>query len=176
MRWNNSSVQLSAQDIAANDSNHPSVLCVTIKQSKIYPFHKWVELFVGKTRSLFCPVAAMLSYLCVRGMADGLLFKFADGRVLTRQCFVNAVCKGLGKAGITSSKHSGHSSWIEAARTAAARGIEDCIIKTWGRWESMAYLQYVKIPCSQLAGYSNIPVVCVELEALLCHCYWTCES
>ena len=67
------------------------------------PFHK------GVTGSLLCPVAAMLSYLCARGMADGQLFKFADGRVLTRQHFVSAVCEGLDKAGIDSSKYSGSS-------------------------------------------------------------------
>ena len=152
------SVHLSVQDIAANDSKHPSVLRVTIKQSKTDPFRKGVDLFVGKTGSSLCPVAAMLSYLCVRGMADGPLFKFADGRVLTRQHFVSAVREGLDKAGIDSSKYSGHSFRIGAATMAAARGIEDCIIKMLGRWESVAYLQYVKIPRSQLAGYSNILV------------------
>ena len=29
-------------------------------------------------------------------------------------------------------------------------------MKTLGRWESLAYLQYVKLPRSQLAGASNI--------------------
>lgn len=36
-----------------------------------------------------------------------------------------------------------------AATTAAAKGIEDCIIKTLGKLESLAYLQYIKIPHSQ---------------------------
>ena len=152
------SVHLSVQDIAVDDSKHPSVLRITIKQSKTDPFRKGVDLFVGKTGSSLCPVAAMLSYLCARGMAEGPLFKFADGRVLTRQHFVSAVREGLEKAGIDSSKYSGHSFRIGAATTAAARGIEDCVIKTLGRWESVAYLQYVKLPRSQLAGYSNVLV------------------
>ena len=109
------------------------VLRVMIKQSKTDPFRKGVDLFIGKTGSSLCPVAAMLSYLCVRGMADGPLFKFTDGRVLTRQRFVSAVRAGLDKAGIDSSKYRGHSFWIGAGTTAAARGIEDCILKTLGR-------------------------------------------
>ena len=153
-----SSVHLSVQDIAVDDSKHRSVLRIAIKQSKTDPFRKGVDLFVGKTGSSLCPVAAMLSYLCARGMAEGPLFKFADGRVLTRQRFVSAVREGLEKAGIDSSKYSGHSFRIGAATTAAARGIEDCVIKTLGRWESVAYLQYVKLPRSQLAGYSNVLV------------------
>ena len=124
---------LSIQDIAADDLKHPSLLRITIKQSKTDSFCKGVDLFVAKTGSLLCPVAPMLNYLCARGMADGPLFKFADGRGLTRQRFISAVHEGLDKAGIDSSKYSGHSFLIGAATTAAARGIEDCIIKTLGR-------------------------------------------
>ena len=152
------SVHLSVQDISVDDAKHPSVLCIRIKQSKTDPFCKGVNLFVGKTGSLVCPVSAMLSYLCTRGMENGPLFKFEDGRVLTRQRFVAIVKEGLQRAGIDSSKYNGHSFRISAATTAAAKGIEDSIIKTLGRWESVAYLQYVKIPRSQLAGYSNMLV------------------
>ena len=38
------------------------------------------------------------------------------------------------------------------ASAATARGVEDCVIKTLGRWESIAYLQYVCLPREQLAG------------------------
>ena len=100
----------------------------------------------------------MLGYLCVRGMKSGPLFTFEDGRVLTRLRFVAVVKEGLQKAGFDSSKYNGHSFRIGAATTAATKGIEDSIIKTLGRWESVAYLQYVKIPRSQLAGYSNMLV------------------
>ena len=43
-----------------------------------------------------------------------------------------------------------------AATTAAEKGMEDSIIKTLGRWNSIAYLQYVKIPREQLASYSKL--------------------
>ena len=82
------SAHLSVHDISVDDAKHPSVLCIRIKQSKTDPFCKGVDLFVGKTGSVLCPVAAMLSYLCVRGMESSPLFNFKDGRVLTRQCFV----------------------------------------------------------------------------------------
>ena len=38
------------------------------------------------------------------------------------------------------------------AATASARGIEDSLIKTMGRWESVAYIQYVCILWEQLSG------------------------
>lgn len=92
-------------------------------------------------------------------MAPGPLFVFADGRVLTRQRFVDLVRDGLEKAGVDQSKYCGHSFHIEAATTAAKEGIEDCIIKTLGQWESLAYLQYIKLPCEQLSGYSAVSVM-----------------
>ena len=129
------------------------MICIRIKQSA---FRKGIDLFVGKTNSCLCPVFAVLNYLCTRGMEAGPLFQFRDGKVLTRQHFVTVVKAGLDKAGIDSSKYSGHSFRIGAATTAAQNGMEDSIIKTLGRWESLAYLQYVKIPRKQLAGYWSI--------------------
>ena len=79
-------------------------------------------------------------------MSPGPLFKFEDGRVLSRRLFVKAVRDGLRKAGIDQDEYCGHSFRISAATTAVAKGIEDLLIKTLGRWESLAYLQYVKLP------------------------------
>ena len=129
-------------------------------------FPEGVLVFLGKiswgcqiscdTGSELCPVAAMADYLCARGMAPGPLFLLTDGKVLSRQRFVDAVRDALKKAKIDQTKYCGHSFRIGAATTAAAKGLEDSIIKTLGRWESTAYLQYVKIPRQQLAGVSTL--------------------
>ena len=42
------------------------------------------------------------------------------------------------------------------ATTAAKKGMGDAVIKTLGRWESVAYQQYVQIPSEQLASYSAV--------------------
>ena len=67
-------VHVSAQDIAVDNSQHPTILQIKIKQSKTDPFRKEVDLFVSKTGTALCPVSAMLSYLCARGMKKGPLF------------------------------------------------------------------------------------------------------
>ena len=98
----------------------------------------------------------MLSYLMVRGQHAGPLFKFQDGRFLTRQRLVTAVRDALRSAGVQPGLYSGHSFRIGAATTAAARGVEDSVVMTLGRWRSLAYLEYIKIPCQQLARYSTM--------------------
>ena len=59
-------------------------------------------------------------------------------------------------AGIQASQFAGHSFRIGAASTAAARGVEDSLIKTLGRWRSSAYLLYVRIPRERLADLSRV--------------------
>ena len=115
-----------------------------------------VDLFIGRTGTDLCHVAALLDFISARGPTLGLLFVFKDGRMLTRRDFVDWVREALAKAGIDQTKYCGHSFRIGAATTAAAKGVEDCIITTLGRWESLAYLQYVKLPREQLSGYSAV--------------------
>ena len=151
-------VHLSFADIAVDDSGSLSFVRVSIKQSKTDPFRKGVNLFLGRTGSDLCPVCALLSFLVARGSRSGPLFVFTDGRLLTRKRFVDAVRAFLSAAGINEKRYNGHSFRIGAATFAAANGIEDSIIKTLGRWESVAYQQYVRIPRSQLTQYSSMLV------------------
>ena len=150
------SVHLSVSDIAVDNPGRPAVLRLTIKQSKTDPFRKGVNLFLGKTDTDICPVRALLNYMILHGTARGPLFILEDGSFLTCHYFVSAVRGALQKAGVDQSKYCGHSFRIGAATTAAAKGMEDSIIKTLGRWQSVAYLQYVRIPRSQLATYSKL--------------------
>ena len=79
------SVHLMRDDLAVDNPKDPAVLRVCLKASKTDPFRKGIFLFIGRTGSDVCPVAAVLSYLLVRSQRGGPLFQFADGRFLTRQ-------------------------------------------------------------------------------------------
>ena len=107
--------------------------------SKTDPFRRGFSIFLGKTDSDVCPVAALLSYLAKRGLAPGPLFRLDDGRPLTRLALVSEVRAALTVAGIDPAPYSGHSFRIGAATSAAAAGVEDAVIKTLGRWRSDAY-------------------------------------
>ena len=148
------STHLSWGDLAVDNPASPGILSVHLKASKTDPFRKGITLYIGKVPSELCPVSAMLAYLLVRGKQPGPLFQFKDGKPLTRQRFVQAVRGALISAGIQADRYASHSFRIGAATTAAARGMEDSIIKTLGRRKSLAYLEYVKIPRQQLANYS----------------------
>ena len=76
-------VHLSVADIAVDNPGNLSFMQITIKQSKTDPFRKGVNLFVGRSDSGICPVAAVLWYLEKRQTTMGPLFRFQDGRHLT---------------------------------------------------------------------------------------------
>lgn len=148
-------VHLSRSDVQIDETRQPHILQVDIKQSKTDPFRKGISLFLGQTGKGLCPVEALRGYLRVRGRAAGPLFRYRDGRLLTRQRFIRKVRKGLTEAKVDVSNYSSHSFRIGAATAAAAEGVGDAVIKTLGRWKSSAYNLYVKIPRQELAGYSE---------------------
>ena len=145
---------LSFGDVTVDRMDAPTIAQITIKASKTDPFRKGISIYVGKTDNDLCPVAALTAYLAARGQ-PGPFFRMKDGRPLTRDLFVSQVKTILTQAGIDATKYSGHSFRIGAASTAAARGIEDSMIRTLGRWESAAYLLYVRVPRERLAILSQ---------------------
>ena len=146
---------LSLDDIAVDIPEAPSMLQVHLKVSKTDPFRKGIDVYIGRTRDDLCPVAAMMAYLAVRGKKIGPLFSFKDGRVLSRPRFVDCIRAALSKAGFDPQKYAGHSFRSGAATTAAQCGLNDATIKLLGRWQSCAYLLYVKTPRSTLASLSR---------------------
>ena len=126
------SVHLNFSGVAVDDPWSPAVIKVTIKQLKTDPFRNGVDLFMGKTNTDLYPVNALLKYLVIRGTQEGPLFRFEDGRLLTHQRFVEEVRKALQQAGNDQSRYCAHSFRIGAATTAAAKGMEDSVIKTLG--------------------------------------------
>ena len=146
---------LSDGDVALNKVSDPSVVRVHIKASKTDPFRKGVFVFLGKSGNDLCPVAAISAYLAVRGRSPGPFFRFHSGEPLSRELLVKHVRAALKAKGFDESKYAGHSFRIGAATTAAAVGLEDSLIKTLGRWESSAYLAYVRIPREHLAAVSK---------------------
>ena len=138
-----------------NDTAAPQFLEVHIKASKTDPFRQGVRVFLGKSKADVCPVAAILAYMVMRGAQPGPFFIFVDGRPLTRERFVAAVRSALHSAGVDASRYAGHSFRIGAATIAAQNGIPDSLIKTMGRWESLAYMLYIRTPQDMLCSVAQ---------------------
>ena len=62
---------LSFSDVALDDPANPKVVSVRIKQSKTDPFRLGFTIFLGRTGTHLCPVAALLSYMALRGQEWG---------------------------------------------------------------------------------------------------------
>ena len=148
-------VYLSYTDISVDSHSFPTYVAVNIKASKTDPFRRGVTVYLGRTHSLICPVVAVLKYVVEKGFSKGPLFVFEDGRPLTRERFVTAVREALAAAGVDTAKYCGHSFRIGAATTAAERGIQDSLIRTMGRWESSAYLLYIRTPRDKICAVAK---------------------
>ena len=115
-----------------------------------------MAVYVGRTDNDLCPVVAILAYIACRGTDSGFFFRFKDGHLLTKDRFVAAVRRALSEAGIDASAYSGHSFRIGTVTTAGKKGVSAEKIKTLGRWESAAYLLYLRLFREDLTSVSSI--------------------
>ncbi len=97
------------------------------------------------------------------------MFRFQDGRLLTRERFVTQVCDNLVLAGLNPAHYAGHSFHSRAGTTAAQGGLPEATIKMLGRWESCAYLLYVMTPKEQLASFSVKPSLVPRPSSFIQH-------
>lgn len=136
--------QLCFSDVLVDSQAAPSVLQVRIKASKTDPFRQGCTVVLGVTEAEICPVRSVLNFMVARGGAPGPLFIWENGQYLTRERLVVELRAALMALGYPANDYAGHSFRIGAATTAAHRGIQDSLIKTLGRWESSAYMTYVR--------------------------------
>ena len=141
-------------DVRVNNREHPFYLEIRMNVSKTDVFRKGVTLYLGKTGCTLCPVAAVLGYmaLCNQSNTPAPLFNFKNGAPLTRKKLVNELRKALAATGINAENYTGYSFRIGAASTAAACGMPESLIKTLGRWESAAYMLYIRTLWSTLCS------------------------
>ena len=151
----NDSVHLSLQDIALDSRSAPTIVWLTIKQSKTDPFREGARLCLGLTDSTVCPVKALLPYLALRGSDPGPLFCLENKTPLTRVHFKNLLSTTLRIAGFDDSLYNTHSFRIGAATSAKEVGISDAHIQLLGRWRSSTFQTYIRTPTTVLMRLSK---------------------
>ena len=148
-------IALTPEDVSVDNRASPTFLRIFLRKSKTDPFGNGIALFVGRTYQPICPVTAVLAFLAQRPQTQGPLFVHADGSPLTRSQLIQKVRRALRRLGLEVHNYSGHSFRIGAATTAAAVGVPEATIKMLGRWESAAYLRYIRTPREQLIPISS---------------------
>lgn len=96
-------------------------------------------------QSEFCPVQAILTYLSLRGGVPGPLFSSQEGLPVSRNIFASMLTTVIQFCGLDPSRYKGHSFRIGAASHAAEKGMSDAQIRALGRWNSNAFLKYIRL-------------------------------
>ena len=123
-----------------------------LARAKTDQFGRGVDIFLGRTDAPVCPVTAIPQLLAIRPAGPGPLFTWSYGSPLSQPQFIRAARAVLDASGIEANKYTGHSFRIEAA---ARAGLPAYLIKTLGRWQSEAYLVYIRTPRDTLAHVSR---------------------
>ena len=142
--------------MAIDNPAKPRALKVRLKHSKCDQMGKGVDVFIGSSGNDICPVAAVLSYIISRGNKEGPFFMLPDRQPLTKSYFVAKVRLVLQAVGLPQQHFAGHSFRIGAATAAAKAGIEDSVICSLGRWNSSAFLSYIRTPRENLTKYTCV--------------------
>ena len=125
------------------------VVTITLKSYKHSNENKTFS-FEEANKALDCPVEALLNYLAVRPVREGILFIDWSGKPVTRKFLVDTIRKLIVHTGNDPSDFGSHS--IRAGRTTdlARAGVPEAIIKETGRWTSNAYQKYIRFAAFSL--------------------------
>ena len=123
-----------------------NTLIITLRQSKTDPFRRGHTLYISATTTSTCPVKALQQYtsLIPTEHRTGSLFKAGRFSPLSRTHVTDVLRQLLQEAGYDSHLYSSNSFRIGAATTSAAAGLPPWLIKTLGRWNSNAYMTYIR--------------------------------
>ena len=146
---------LSWGDVAVDDHAKPSIVQFHLRQSKCDQFGRGADVILGTTDDPICPVKAILAYLPRRDDRSGPFFLMHDSTPASKEWFVRRLRSILESVGLPQSAYAGHSFRIGAATTAALAGLEDSLIQKMGRWNSSAFLVYIRTLKEQLAAVAK---------------------
>ena len=150
----NPATGLSWGDVAVDNQLAPRMVQIHLKKSKCDQFGAGSDIVLGLTGMQLCPVTAILHYIQSRGGQAGPFFLKANKETASKPWFVAQIRVVLTNIGLPQHQYAGHSFRSGAATTAAAVGIPDSTIQTLGRWQSAAFLLYIRTPKERLAALS----------------------
>ena len=127
---------------------HPSRLQLTFRSFKAnYNIRPIVlSLEARESYSDVCPVRSLYQFIELRGPQPGPLFCFPGIQYVSYSFFRETLSNSLSRSGLSPSRYKSHSFRVGAASTAATLGISDEQIQHMGRWKSLAFKSYIRLP------------------------------
>lgn len=125
-----SKLELTFRSFKGNYNIRPVILAIQAKEQELST----------------CPVNALYQYIQLRGVLPGPLFIFPGGIPVSYQHFSSCLRNSLIWAGFQPTQYTSHSFRIGAASTAAASGVPDEEIQHMGKWKSLAFKRYIRLP------------------------------
>ena len=107
-----------------------------------------------------CPVYNLAVYLQFRGYAPGPLFSFQSGKSVARRFFTKHLSFLLTAIGYDVARYKSHSFRIGGASFYADLGYSDSQIRLLGRWNSNAFIPYIR--AIRATGGSSLLSIGVE--------------
>lgn len=93
----------------------------------------------------YCPVRAWQEYHTLRGSRPGFLFLRGDGKPPSRRDFAGQLALSLQACQLSPDLYKTHSFRIGAATYAAGNHCSPLQIRALGRWNSLAFLKYLRL-------------------------------
>lgn len=100
---------------------------------------------VSQEGSIICPVKALKNYLKIRPEAQGPLFIHRDKKPLTRNAVSHILRAAIKMIDLDPAQFTPHSLRIGRATDLAIQNQAEHIIKKTGRWNSDAYVKYIRL-------------------------------
>ena len=128
---------------------------LNIKASKTDPFRQGCKIPIYANGTEICPLKTLKKFILMRKcIGSGLqepFFLLPGGYALSRQVFLKLFNDACHASNISTVGISGHSFRIGAATTASEVHTPDYLVQTLGRWKSLSYTRYTRIPPSVIS-------------------------
>ena len=124
---------------------HPHMVSISITHVKHNKKLKPIEIPIQKQSiQLICPVRHLVEYITLRGYQPGPLFAFPTMKPVPRQFFSKNLSKLISFSGFQGDRYKSHSMRIGGATYYASLGYSDAQIRLLGRWDSNAFIKYIR--------------------------------
>ena len=131
-------------DLHININDDSECMKIYLRKSKCNQHGVSNIVILNPTGTEVCPIKAMISYLKVRTNLTKYIFSHINGKPLTRYQFGAVLSKVIKALRMSHDNYRTHSFRIGAASWLASKGIPDKTIKKMGRWNSNAFLRYIR--------------------------------